>query len=253
MTGDDWLWYTLLIPAGFLAGVVNTLAGGGSFLTLPALMFLCGMDPKLANGTNRVAILLSSASASITFHRHGQLDRRRALRLTLPTLLGVPVGAELAIALPPDTFRPVFGALFLIMAMLMLANPRRFIEQRPHQSEPRAWVTCGIFFGIGIYVGFIQAGMGILLLLAMSLLNTGDLVQSNAIKNVIGFLVTLLATVIFVFHGLVAWLPGLLMAVGNVAGGVCGARLAILKGNRLVFWSMILVMIFTGLRLLLAG
>ncbi|RMF43219.1 MAG: sulfite exporter TauE/SafE family protein [Planctomycetota bacterium] len=249
----DWLWYALLIPAGFLAGVINTLAGGGSFLTLPALMFLCGMDPRLANGTNRVAILLSSASASVTFHRHGRLDRRLAGKLAIPTLLGVPVGTELAVTLPNKAFQPLFGAMFLIMAGIMLLRPARFVEDQPRRVEPHWWWTTLIFFAIGVYVGFIQAGMGILLLLAMSLLNTGDLVASNAVKNLIGFLVTLLATAMFVRHGLVDWVPGLIMAIGNVAGGVAGARLAMLKGNRLIFGFMIAVMIFTGLRLILTA
>ena len=100
----DVVWYLILIAAGFIAGVVNTIAGGGSFLTLPALM-LFGLDPKIANGTNRVAVLFSSGAAVATFHKHGHLDRQLAQRLTLPTLLGVPVGALLAIYLPALSFQ----------------------------------------------------------------------------------------------------------------------------------------------------
>ena len=99
----DGAWYAVLVVAGFVAGVVNTIAGGGSFLTLPALM-LFGLDPKVANGTNRVAVLFSSASAVATFNRHGHLNRSLAIKLTVPTLLGVPVGALLAIFLPSNTF-----------------------------------------------------------------------------------------------------------------------------------------------------
>ncbi|MEM8733212.1 MAG: sulfite exporter TauE/SafE family protein, partial [Planctomycetota bacterium] len=89
----DWYWYALLILAGFLAGIINTIAGGGSFLTLPALMFICGLDPKMANGTNRIAILFSSGAASFMFHGHGLLNKKLALQLTIPTLAGVPIGA----------------------------------------------------------------------------------------------------------------------------------------------------------------
>lgn len=91
--------------------------------------------------------------------------------------------------------------------------------------------------------------MGILLLLGMSLLNTGDLLSSNAIKNLIGFLVTLAATAVFVVHGLVDWLPGLIMAIGNIAGGFVGAKLAIKKGNQLIFWFLVVVMVATGINL----
>lgn len=247
----DALWYGMLIAAGFIAGIVNTIAGGGSFLTLPALM-LFGLDPQLANGTNRVAVLFSSASATLTFDKHGHLDRKAAMKLTIPTMLGVPVGALLAIKLPPSAFEGVFGALFLAMAVLLISNPKRLTKKTtPKERSPA--VMFGIFFAIGIYVGFIQAGMGILLLLAMSLLKTGDLVASNAVKNLIGFIVTLVATAMFVIYGLVQWLPGLTMAAGNVVGGVVGAKLAIAKGNRLIFGFLIVVMIATGLKLLVSA
>jgi hypothetical protein len=245
---SDIVWYLLLLVAGFVAGIVNTIAGGGSFLTLPALM-LFGLDPKIANGTNRVAVLLSSASATATFHKHGHLDRRLATRLMWPTLLGVPAGAMLAIYLPAQAFEPIFGAVFLVMAILLAMNPKRFMRGEPKtEQSPRAVLP--IFFGIGVYVGFIQAGLGILLLLAMSLLNTGDLLASNAIKNWIAFLVTLAATIVFVAYGMVEWVPALTMAVGNVLGGVVGAKLAIKKGNRLIFGFLVVVMVATGIKLI---
>ncbi|WP_145391794.1 sulfite exporter TauE/SafE family protein [Stieleria neptunia] len=240
-----------MIVAGFLAGVVNTIAGGGSFMTLPALM-LFGLDPKIANGTNRVAVLFSSGAAVATFHKHGHLDHKLANRLTLPTMLGVPVGAWLAVYLPPDAFEPVFGAIFLVMAVVLMLNPKRIAAANVGSVNSRRWIK-PVFFAIGIYVGFIQAGMGILVLLAMSLTNSGDLVASNAVKNWIGFLVTLAATVMFAIYGLIDWLPGLVMAVGNVTGGVVGAKLAIRKGNRLIFGFLIVVMIATGLKLIVTS
>ncbi|QDV54399.1 hypothetical protein Mal33_03530 [Rosistilla oblonga] len=241
-------WYVVLIAAGFIAGIINTIAGGGSFLTLPALM-LFGLDPKIANGTNRVAVLFSSASAVATFNKHGYLNRSLALELTIPTLAGVPVGALLAIYLPSGIFEAIFGVIFLCMAVLIAMNPKRLIETRQASDRSR-WVTSPLFFAIGIYVGFIQAGMGILLLMAMSLLNTGDLLASNAIKNLIGFLVTLAAVGLFAVYGYIEWLPGLAMAMGNVVGGVVGAKLAIKKGNRLIFVFLIVVMTASGVKMI---
>ncbi|MGB7343240.1 MAG: sulfite exporter TauE/SafE family protein [Pirellulaceae bacterium] len=245
------LYYLVLVAAGFVAGIINTIAGGGSFLTLPALM-LFGLDPKLANGTNRVAVLFSSGSAVATFHKHGHLDRKLANRLAIPTLAGVPVGALLAIYLPATAFEPVFGAIFLVMAVLLIKNPKRIMESHVASESSRRWII-PVFFGIGIYVGFIQAGMGILILLAMGLLNTGDLVASNAVKNWIGFLVTLVAIVVFAIYGLIQWVPGLVMAVGNVLGGVVGAKLAIKKGNRLIFGFLVVVMVATGTKLIVSS
>jgi uncharacterized protein len=240
--------YLLLVCAGFAAGIINAIAGGGSFLTLPALM-LCGLDPKLANGTNRLAVLFSSASAVATFKRHGHLDKRLALRVGVPTLLGVPIGSLLAVHLPIEAFRGVFGVLFLVMAGVILWDPKRLTGQAA-VSEVSIWKLSPVFLIIGVYVGFMQAGMGILLLVAMSWLNSGDLIASNAVKNCVGFVVTLAATLFFVSYGLVAWVPGIVMAVGNVIGGVVGARLAIKKGNRLVLGVLVLVMIGTGGKML---
>ena len=240
--------YLLLVCAGFAAGIVNAIAGGGSFLTLPALM-LCGLDPKLANGTNRLAVLFSSASAVATFKKHGHLDKRLVLRVGVPTLLGVPLGSLLAVHLPIEAFRGVFGVLFLVMAGVILWDPKRLTGQSA-ASEVSIWKLSPVFVVIGVYVGFMQAGMGILLLVAMSWLNSGDLIASNAVKNCVGFIVTLAATLFFISYGLVAWVPGIVMAVGNVIGGVVGARLAIKKGNRLVFSFLVLVMIGTGGKML---
>lgn len=245
----DWYWYLLLIPAGFAAGVINTIAGGGSFLTLPALMYIAGLDPQLANGTNRIAILFSSASASLTFNKHGHLDRKLVKQLTLPTILGVPIGAVLANQIPAEAFRPAIGVIFLAMTIVLLLNPKRFLEKQVTGSGSKQ-VIFGTFFLVGIYVGFIQAGMGILLLLSMSLLNTGDLVDSNGVKNAIGFIVTLGAALCFILAGQVYWLPGLIMAVGNVLGGYVGAKLAIRKGNKLVLGLLLVVMFATGIQLL---
>jgi uncharacterized membrane protein YfcA len=245
----DWVWYLLLVPAGFLAGVINTIAGGGSFLTLPALIFVCGLDPKIANGTNRVAILMSTASASATFHKYGHLDRKLAIRLALPTLLGVPAGALLAIYLPANAFKPAFGLIFLAMAMLLVFKPKLLLETDREPMRSVIGEVC-LFFGIGVYVGFIQAGMGILLLLGMSLFHARELVGANAVKNLIGFLATVTALATFVVYGQVEWIPGLTMAVGNVLGGYVGAKLAIKKGRRLIFAFLIVVMVATGVKLL---
>lgn len=251
MDPNEILGFVGLIVAGFFAGIINTIAGGGSFLTLPALMMF-GLPPNIANATNRVAVLFSSGSAVATFYRRGYLDRKLANKLTLPTILGVPVGALLVVKLPPAAFEPLFGFIFLAMAGVLMMNPKRIL-QAPEQSANVTWRVTLTFFAIGVYVGFIQAGMGLLVLIAMSLFHAGDLVASNAIKNWIALFVTLTATIVFSFYGLIEWLPGLVMAVGNFVGGIVGAKLAISKGKRLIFGVLVTVMIATGLKLIVSA
>ena len=242
-------WYLVLVVAGFVAGIVNTIAGGGSFLTIPALMFICDLSPLIANGTNRIAILFSSAVASLTFRKHGNLDLKLAQQLTVPTICGVPLGAGLAIWLPADAFRPIFGLIFLGMSAVLIYDPKRLVAKEKKDHQRSKIVVFGVFFAIGVYVGFIQAGMGILLLIGMSFLRSGDLLSANGVKNLVGFLVTLAATSFFVFNGLIDWGPGLTAAVGNIAGGYVGAKLALKKGNRLIFAFMVIVMVATGIKL----
>lgn len=246
----DWEWYLLLIPAGFIAGVVNTIAGGGSFLTLPALIFVCGLDPLVANGTNRIAILFSSGAASLTFKRRGHLDMDVARSLLIPTVCGVPFGSLLAVYLPTEAFRPIFGLIFLAMAVILIIDPKRLTASNEKPAAKPTSSVFLVFFAIGLYVGFIQAGMGILLLLGMSLIRRGDLVASNAVKNLIGFVVTLAATCVFAFYGKIDWLPGLVTAAGNILGGLVGAKLAIKKGNKLIFGFLVVVMLATGAKLI---
>lgn len=245
-----WFVYPALVVAGFIAGVVNTLAGGGSFLTLPVLMYLAGLDPKLANGTNRVAILLSTGSAASVFYKHGHIEKRAVMRMFLPMLVGTPIGAQLAIYLPVDWFRGVFGAIFLLMAVVLCLNPKAMLKKDRQPVRSRV-AEAAVFFGIGLYVGFIQAGFGLLMLVSMSLFHARELVGTNAVKNAIGFLITIVAVAMFLFHGQIVWKFGLTMAIGNLLGGFAGAHLALRKGERLIFVFLIVVMVATGIKMLI--
>lgn len=246
---SPWLIYLLLAAAGFAAGVINTIAGGGSFLTLPALTLIGGLELGVANGTNRLALLLSTGSATVTFARYGKLDKTLAARVAAPTLATTPLGGLLAIYLPKDAFQTAFGVLFLAMAVLLALKPKLLLDADRKPIESRAAETA-LFAAIGLYVGFIQAGLGLLLLIAMGLFHARELVDANAAKNAVGFLVTCVALSVFVYYGQVRWLPGLAMACGNLAGGIVGARLALKEGKRLIFAVLITVMVAYGLKLL---
>ncbi|QDT00708.1 sulfite exporter TauE/SafE family protein [Adhaeretor mobilis] len=247
---QPWHWELLLIPVGFAAGAINTIAGGGSFLTLPALMFFGGLDGQIANGTNRVAILLSNISATTTFRKHGHWDSQLTWRLALPVLLGTIPGAWMAASLDPLLFKRAFGVLFLLMALVVWRKPQLLMEA-DRQAIESPVLEAGMFFLLGLYVGFIQAGMGLLMLLCIGLFHARELVNANAVKNAVAIFVTATALGVFIYYGQVCWRPGLIMAAGNLAGGVFGAKLAMKKGESLVFAFLIIVMVATGLKMLL--
>ncbi|MEZ4396571.1 MAG: sulfite exporter TauE/SafE family protein [Candidatus Krumholzibacteriia bacterium] len=220
------LWPALLL-GGFLCGIVNAAAGGGSFLTLPLLMAL-GLPPQVANATNRVAITLQCAAGVGTYHRSGVRPWRHLPPVALVAVPGSLLGAFLAARAPEGVFRPVAAALMLIMAAAVVVKPGRWNRPRP---EPRVGGRLlPLFFLIGIYGGFLQAGAGVLMISAFVLGAGFDVVHGNALKFSLALSFTAAALLLFAGFGQVRWLIGLLLAVGTVAGGIVGARLVMLRG-----------------------
>lgn len=244
------LWIYALLPlAGFVAGVVNTIAGGGSFLVLP-LLVLIGMPAQVANGTNRIAIALQSLYSVRAYHQKRPIDSRAVLRLLVPSLPGLVLGFVLATVLSPATFRNAVGVLFLAFVGFMLVQPRLLLKKREQPPEWPPMVEWAVLFAIGIYAGFLQAGVGLLLLVALSALQGRELVDANGLKLAL-IAVWIVPTMIwFAATGQVEWLPGLLVGVGNFWGAKVGASWAVKKGNHLIFVFLVVVMVATGVSML---
>ena len=179
---DQWLPYLILFVIGIVAGTLNTIAGGGSFLTLPALMAdsIAGLPATVANGTNRVAITLQNIGAVWGFHRHGVVDWRYVAWAALPATVGAFFGAELAIKIGDDAFRDVLAFLMIGVTLWTLWDPLKKRKPAAEGSKPRVALLAGGFFVGGIYGGFVQAGVGFLILAATSMAGL-DLVRGNAV------------------------------------------------------------------------
>ncbi len=245
-----WLHYLALVAAGFGAGYINTLAGSGSLLTLPLLIFL-GLPAPVANGTNRVAILLQNVVGVTSFHRRKVLDVRAGAWLALPAIAGAIAGARIAVEIDESVLRATIGVLMLVMAGVILLRPKRWLEGRKdrHQGRP-SWLQVLTFFAIGVYGGFIQAGVGIFLLAGLVLGSGFDLVRANAVKVFIVLCFTAFALVVFFLHGQVRWDLGLVLAVGNMGGAWVAARMAVERGVEFVRWVLVVVVVISGLALL---
>lgn len=222
------LGYIVLAVLGIAAGVINMLAGGGSNLILPALMIM-GIPPDVANGTNRVGIFLQSVVGIRQFHRADKLATHDLPLILLPTLLGAVAGALAAAFAPPALLKPALLLTMLAMAGLMLYRPSLVMpapgtEPNRMRDTPSAWVW--LFFA-GVYGGFVQAGVGFVLLTALAGTLRYDLVHANALKVVCTLFFTGVALLIFIWQGQVLWLAGLVLALGNMLGAVLGVRLAI--------------------------
>jgi len=219
----------VLAAGGAVAGVVNTLAGGGSMLTVPLLVML-GLPGTVANGTNRIGILAQNLAAISSFRRAGVDGLARALPALVPVGLGSLVGALGVSQLGDATFERAFGLVMLAVLAPTLRPPRA--NAAGSAPWPR-WLSAIVFFAIGLYGGSFQAGVGIALLLALA--RSGlDLVTANAVKVLVVAALTAVAVPVFIAGGQVAWPEAAVLTAGFTAGGWLGARLAVRGGERVI-------------------
>lgn len=236
----------LLAGAGYLAGFINTIAGGGSMLTLPAFMML-GLPADVANGTNRVGILLQSLAGARGFHRQGRLAPHMIVPTLVPTLAGSLAGSLAASYLPVSWLKPALLGTMVAMAVLMLVQPTIVAPPPgtvPYRlgQRPLAWV--GLLFA-GIYGGFVQAGVGFILIAALAGGLRYDLVRTNALKLAITATLTMVALVVFIARDQVLWVPGLVMAVGTVIGATMSVRFAVSVPQSVLKWILFVMVLLT--------
>jgi uncharacterized membrane protein YfcA len=240
----------LLICVGMVAGTLNVLAGGGSLLSLPVLIFL-GLSPVVANGTNRVAILIQTMGATWSFRRRGYLDGAW-IRLAAPTaLLGALVGIWAAIQVDEGVFQRVLAGIMVAVALWTLWNPLTPSTETgaPPPTRPlhRGLLMVG-FFGVGFYGGFIQAGVGFVILALVTMAGL-DLVRGNAMKVALVMTFTPLALAGFAWNGMVEWGLGFALATGGFLGAQLGVRLNISKGQEWVRRVVTVTVIVFAIRL----
>lgn len=245
----EWYMYPAVVLVGFLAGFINTLAGGGSALALPFLIFL-GLPANVANGTNRIAILLQNVVGSAGYHREKVLDLRKGLILGVAAILGAIPGALFAISLNEIVMRRVIGGVLVVMLILVIFKPGIWLKAKAENvGSSNKWISFIVFFLIGAYGGFIQAGVGFFLLAGLVLIEGLDLLRSNAIKVFLILLYTPLALVIFILNHQVDYKLGLVLAVGNMTGAWIGSKVAVSWGPKFIRWVLIVALTASILKL----
>jgi len=235
----------ILAVGGLFAGAINAIAGGASLLTVP-LLVLAGVPGNAANGSNRLGVITSSATAAIEFRRRGVHDFRKVWSVLPAVVAGSLVGSfGVSRLLDSDQFEKAFGFLMVPILILSLRKPK---PRADGTTWPR-WLTLLVFFGIGLYGGAFQAGIGLLLIVALS--RSGlDLVLANSVKVLVNLAVSLVALPVFVSQGFFEWLPAVILATGFALGGTLGAAVSVKGGERVIRPVMILAVLALSGRLL---
>lgn len=223
----DTLTIVLAVLGGFLAGVVNTLAGNGSAVTLSILTELLGLPGNLANGTNRVGVFLQTLASSAGFMKNGRYNilKGNGMYIVVSTI-GALIGVYVALNVSNAQFKSVFKYLLLFTLLILLVNPKRWLVSRGEESLDNKWIAIPSFLILGFYGGFIQMGMGIFFLVVTVLIMRVNIIDANALKTLIIAVYTGIVLAIFHYNGMVDWKVGLIVASGQVLGGYLTADIS---------------------------
>lgn len=222
----EWYHYLIAIVGGGIAGVINTLAGNGSAITLTILTEVLQLPPNMANGTNRIGIFTQSAAGSWVFYKKGKLDIRRSQAYIIPIVVGAVFGVFVAVWVSNEQFKQVFQFMMLAMFLVILVRPKRWLRESDLDIKINYWLVLPAFFALGFYGGFIQMGMGVFFLAAMVLGARYSLTDANAVKSFVIMAYTIVVIAIFQWKGLIDWKMGALIAVGQTSGGWWAANFA---------------------------
>jgi uncharacterized protein len=233
---------------GLAAGFMNVMAGGGSAITLSALIFL-GLDPTLANGTNRIAITIQNLSAVYSFKEEKYQNFKLSFKLALLTLPGAIIGAFAAVKIDDEIFQTILGIIMIFIIISMIVPKKKIDILNSKTKTVSAAVYIAMFF-IGFYGGFIQAGVGFLIMAALNYLMKLDLVHVNMHKVFIVLIYTLPALLIFVLSGNVNWKFGISLSAGNAIGGWWAAKFSIKKGEKIIRVILIFTILIMALKML---
>lgn len=238
-------WYEIavLVVSGLLVGFINTLAGGGSIISLSVLM-LMGLPAPVANGTNRIAVTIQTLTATTMFRHKKVLDLKKGLWLGLPSAIGSLFGAWIAVDINEEIFEKAMAGIMLVMLVFLFIDSKKYLYGRQDMIDRKiSPLQVFIFFIIGIYGGFIHVGIGYFLLAAL-VMNVGyDLVKANALKVLIVLMYMPFSFLVFMFMSDINWTYGLVMTIGSVVGAYIASRMAVERGVNFVKWVIVVVVV----------
>ena len=237
----DWNVIVLLLVSGVVVGIINTLGGGGSVITM-ALFMAMGIPVSVANGTNRIAVVMQNLSATIAFMRKKMLDLKSSLLLGIPTVLGTVAGSLLALDVSDKTFKVCLSLVLAIILVYLILDRGNAPKKEGHALKIQWW-HYPIFFLVGFYGGYIYIGLGFLILAVTIWTMNLDIVTANVLKGCVIFLSTPFALAVFMYNGQVDYVAGLVHGVGNILGAVMASHWVVSWGVKFVKWFTLFIII----------
>ena len=231
----------LLLVSGVIVGIINTLGGGGSVITMSLFMAM-GMPIGIANGTNRIAVLLQNLSATVAFLRKGMLHIKSGLLLSIPAIVGNIFGAMMATEVSESVFKVCLSVVLAIILIYLLLGKDKETVTGGHGLSIKWWHYIW-FFIIGFYGGYIYIGLGFLILAITIWTMNLDIITANVIKGFVIFLSTPFALAVFIYNGQVEWMAGLLHGAGNILGAVLASHWAMSWGVKFVRWFTLAIIV----------
>ena len=231
---DNFWHYPILVLVGCIVGVINTMAGGGSLITLPILIFL-GLPSNVANGTNRIGLIMTAFSANMGFKSKGVSTYPFNVYIGLFALIGSLIGAYIAVDINDKIFNRTLSVIMIIVIILILFSPKILKEDLNERlSGKNLVVSCFVFFFIGIYGGFVNAGIGFIIMLFLNLYNKMNLVRVNATKSVVILIYSIGAFLTFLFNDLVNFGYGFSLGFGTLFGAWWSSRYSVIRGEGII-------------------
>lgn len=246
---EELLKLLLLFGVGSIAGFINVMAGGGSTITLPILIFL-GLEPSLANGTNRMGIIAQTLSAVISFRQEKYHNFKLSLKLAAITIPGAIVGSIIAVNVSDKLFQKILGCVLLGVCFSILLRKLNQNKTEDYKQQKNSWLIFPAMFVIGFYGGFIQVGVGFMFMASLYHLMKLDLIHVNMHKVFIIFIYTIPALFVFFLTDNVNWKYGLILAAGMAFGAWWSAKISVKKGEGIIRIILIAALLIMSLKLL---
>ncbi len=238
----------LLFSVGTLTGFINVMAGGGSTLILPLLIFF-GLDASVANGTNRIGLFSQNLFGILSFKKENVSQFRLSLKMALFTLPGAIIGAVYATKISDETFQKMLGIIMIgIVLTMMVPSSKKYVNEKILGKVP--WLIYPAMFALGFYGGFIQVGIGFLLMIALHRILKMNMLYVNFHKVFIVMFYTIPAIVVFAVTGNIDWIYGLSLGAGTGLGAWWSAKVAVRKGEKIIKIFLTIAILIMSLKLL---